>query len=76
VQLHPYIKIHTNGQNICTPDIKNIYKQLEIIISNLGYSSHILNTGHTYGTITDVLDIIRTHRKGEHLNTLGEYHIK
>jgi hypothetical protein len=25
--------------------------------SNLGYSSHILNTGHTYGTIIDTKDI-------------------
>jgi hypothetical protein len=28
--------------------------------SNSGYSSHILNTGHTYGTITDTMEIITT----------------
>jgi hypothetical protein len=43
--------------------------------SNLGYSNHILNTGHKYGTITDAMDIIRTHRKGKHLNTLEKYYI-
>jgi hypothetical protein len=31
--------------------------------SNVAYSSHILNTGHTYGTITDTVGIIRTHKK-------------
>jgi hypothetical protein len=43
--------------------------------SNSGYSSHILNTGHTYGTITDTMDIIRKGKKGRHLNTLEKYHI-
>jgi hypothetical protein len=30
-----------------------------------GYSSHILNTGHTYGTITDKMDIIRKLKEGK-----------
>jgi hypothetical protein len=38
--------------------------------SNTGYLNHILNTGHTYGTISDTMDIIRKGRKGRHLNTL------
>jgi hypothetical protein len=42
---------------------------------NSGYSNHIPNTGHTYGTITDTMDVIRTGRKGRHLNTLERYHI-
>lgn len=33
--------------------------------SNSGYSNHILNTGHAYGTITNTM----TGRKGRHLNT-------
>jgi hypothetical protein len=32
----------------------------------------MLNTGHTYGTI---MDIIKTGRKGKHLNTLEKYNI-
>jgi hypothetical protein len=32
--------------------------------SNSEYSSHILNTGHTYGTVTNTLGITRTHKKG------------
>jgi hypothetical protein len=40
---------------------------------NSGYSSHILNTGHTYGTITDAMDVIRKGRIGRHLNTLEKY---
>jgi hypothetical protein len=31
-----------------------------------------LNTGHTYGTITDTMEIIKTERKGRHLNTLED----
>jgi hypothetical protein len=31
--------------------------------SNSGYASRILNTGQTYGTITDTMDIIITHKK-------------
>jgi hypothetical protein len=42
--------------------------------SNSGCSNHILNTGHTYGTITDTMDIIKTGRKGKHLNTLEKYY--
>jgi hypothetical protein len=37
--------------------------------SNSEYSNHIRNTGHMYGTITDTMDVIRTGRKGRHLNT-------
>jgi hypothetical protein len=43
--------------------------------SNSGYSNHILNTGHTYGTITDTMGVIRNGRKGTHLITLEKYHI-
>jgi hypothetical protein len=43
--------------------------------SNSGYSNHILNTGHTYGTITDTMDVIKTVRKARHLNILEKYHI-
>jgi hypothetical protein len=31
--------------------------------------------GHTYGTIIDTMGIIRTHKKGNHLNTLEKHHI-
>jgi hypothetical protein len=46
-----------------------------IAIAKSGYSNHILNTGNKYGTITDTMDIIKTHRKGKHLNTLEKYYI-
>jgi hypothetical protein len=44
-------------------------------IGNSGYSNHILNMGHTYGTITDTMHVIRTERKGRPLNTLEKYYI-
>jgi hypothetical protein len=34
-----------------------------------------LNTGHTHGTVTDTVNIIRTEKEGKHLNTLEKYHI-
>jgi hypothetical protein len=41
---------------------------------NSGYSYHIPNTGHTYGIITDTMDVIKKENKGTHLNTLEKYH--
>jgi hypothetical protein len=35
----------------------------------------MLNTGHTYGTITEAMNIIRTGKKGRHLNVLEKYYI-
>jgi hypothetical protein len=43
--------------------------------SNSGYSNHVLNTGHTYGTIRDTVDVITKGRKEKHLNILERYHI-
>jgi hypothetical protein len=39
------------------------------------YSNHILSSGYAYGTITDMMDIMKTGRKGKHLNTLEKYYI-
>jgi hypothetical protein len=38
--------------------------------SNSGYANHILNTGHTYGPIDDVMEIVEMGKKGKYLNTL------
>jgi hypothetical protein len=43
--------------------------------SNTGYANHILNTEHTYGKITDTMEIIKTERKGRYLKTLEIYYI-
>jgi hypothetical protein len=34
-----------------------------------------LDTGHTYGTIADTMEIITTGRKGKYFNTLEKYRI-
>jgi hypothetical protein len=57
-----------------TPEKKNI-QAFKNNNSNSGYSNHILNTGHKYGTITGTINIIRTQRKGKHFNTQEKYHI-
>jgi hypothetical protein len=41
----------------------------------LEYSNHILNTGHTYRTTADTMEIITIGRKGKYLNTLEKYHV-
>jgi hypothetical protein len=43
--------------------------------ANSEYSNHMLNAGHTYGSITNTTKILKTEKKGEHLNTLEKYHI-
>jgi hypothetical protein len=43
--------------------------------SNTEYANHILNTGHTYGPIDDVMEIMETGKKAKYLNTLEKYHI-
>jgi hypothetical protein len=43
--------------------------------SHSGYSNYIRNPGHKYGPITDTMNIIKTHKKGKHMNTLEKYHI-
>jgi hypothetical protein len=53
-------------------DIKGTFTQSD---ANSRYSNHILSMGHTYGTITDIMDVIKMGRKGRHLNTLERYHI-
>jgi hypothetical protein len=42
---------------------------------NMGYANHILNTGHTYGTLEDTLQVVSIQNKGPHLNTLEIFHI-
>jgi hypothetical protein len=44
--------------------------------SNSGYSNHILNTGHAYGTITDAMDIIKTAKKETSKYTRKILHIQ
>jgi hypothetical protein len=43
--------------------------------SNSGYSNHVLNAGHTYGTIADNMDITKRGKKVKLLNVLEKYHI-
>jgi hypothetical protein len=42
---------------------------------NSGYSNHMLNTGHAYGSRADTIKVLKMERKGKHLNTLEKYHI-
>jgi hypothetical protein len=47
-----------------TLDIKNIQAiTCRSNNDNSGYSNHILNTGHTYGTITDTVDVMIWRKK-------------
>jgi ABC-type transport system involved in Fe-S cluster assembly fused permease/ATPase subunit len=57
-----------------TLDTRNIYAILGVI-TGIQDTQTTLNTGHTYGTITDTMEIITTGKKGKHLNTPERYYI-
>jgi hypothetical protein len=38
------------------------------------YAQHILDTGHTYDTFEEILDVLQI-KKGQFLNTLERFHI-
>jgi hypothetical protein len=59
-------KIYQTGKTLNIRYKEHIHA-LRNISSNSQYSNHILNTGHTYRTITG--------EEGKHLNTLEKYHI-
>jgi hypothetical protein len=40
-----------------------------------GYSNHILNAGHAYGSITDTMKIVKIEKKGKSLKHTRKYHI-
>jgi hypothetical protein len=40
-----------------------------------GYVQHILETGHSFGKMNDIMEIIKIERKGSYLNTLENFHI-
>jgi hypothetical protein len=42
---------------------------------NSGYSNHILNIGHAHGSLTNIMEVLKTDKQGKHLNTLEKYHI-
>jgi hypothetical protein len=44
-------------------------QEISNIDCNSGYSNHILNTGHAFGSITDTIKVVKR-EKGKYLNTL------
>jgi hypothetical protein len=40
-----------------------------------GYVQHILETGHSYGKMNDIMEVIKIEQKGSYLNTLENFHI-
>jgi hypothetical protein len=60
------------------PNIYTIYKEYIKAIRNNNcnseYSKHILSTGNIFRCLTDTMNVIRTQKKGKHLNTLEKYH--
>jgi hypothetical protein len=70
----PMKYIAQTGRTFNTRYIEHIH-DIRSNNSNSGYSNHILNAGHAYGTMMDTIDIITTRRKGKHLNTLERYYI-
>jgi hypothetical protein len=40
-----------------------------------GYSQHVIITGHKYGNIENILNVLNAHKKGAFRNTLEKFHI-
>jgi hypothetical protein len=40
-----------------------------------GYAQHILNTGHKYGNMEDIMEVVEHQQKGSYPNTVGKYHV-
>jgi hypothetical protein len=70
----PMVYIGQTGRTFNTRYKEHIY-DIKSNNSNTGYSNHILNSGHNYGTIEDTMEIITMGRKGQYLKTLEKYHI-
>jgi hypothetical protein len=43
---------------------------------NTGFSRHILNTDHRYGSIEDTMTILKIAKKGQYMNSLENYYIQ
>jgi hypothetical protein len=68
------IKIHrVKGQTFYTTYKEHI-QAVKNNNGNAGYLNHILSTEHTYGSMTNTMNIIKT-RIRKLLNTLENYHI-
>jgi hypothetical protein len=39
------------------------------------YAQHISNTGHAYGNMQDVMEVIQIGRKGRYMNSMERFHI-
>jgi hypothetical protein len=39
------------------------------------HARHILDTGHTYDTIEETMEVLQIKKKGQFLNTLERFHI-
>jgi hypothetical protein len=42
---------------------------------NSKYSQHILDTQHTYGPITDIMEVLQFEKKGKLMNAWERFHI-
>jgi len=55
------------------------FKEHEAAFGNNGHSSnfakHLIEEGHSFGPIHNILQVLHYHRKGAHLNTLERFHI-
>jgi hypothetical protein len=49
--------------------------EIRNVSSCLEYSNYVLNTGHSYGSVTDSSKVIKIEKREKHLHTLETYHI-
>jgi hypothetical protein len=64
------------GQTGC--NLKNRFKEHLLSFKNNNYTSkflHLLETGHAFGKIDDIMEILYYDKKGRHLDTMERYYI-
>jgi hypothetical protein len=52
-----------------------VYNSDNTNIEYLSSKFNSLNTGHTYGTLEDTMQVVNIQNKGPHLNALERFHI-
>jgi hypothetical protein len=54
---------------------KGHIRAIQYNMENSTYAQHIINTGHTYGSIQNTMEILHTTQKGKYMNCLEKFHI-
>jgi hypothetical protein len=69
---HIFVNIQVKQAEPTTLDIQDMWNNR----GNTGFSQHILDTGHSYGSMENTMTVLKTGNKGQYMNSLEKYHIQ